>query len=106
MFLALLSLHYPPRKNRTLRPFDAEAFTADLLQIVSKLTTRPVEELSPDDDLRDDIGLDSLQSMELLSRISERWGVDVDIEDVVGLRTVREVVELMSALIQKAPPKA
>jgi acyl carrier protein len=89
-----------------LRPFDAEAFTADLLQIVSKLTTRPVEELSPDDDLRDDIGLDSLQSMELLSRISERWGVDVDIEDVVGLRTVREVVELMSTLIQNAPPKA
>lgn len=49
-------------------------------------------QLSSDARLREDIGLDSLHSMELLSRITERYDLDVDVEDLAAIQTVGDVV--------------
>ncbi len=81
-----------------MKQFDADAFTIDLKQTLSKLAETPVEKISLEDDLREDIGLDSLQSMELLSRISERWDVDVEMEDMIDVKTVRDIVSFMTRL--------
>lgn len=40
------------------------------------------------DRLRDDLGLDSLQSLELLSRLAEELRIDLPMEDAMDLRTV------------------
>lgn len=38
--------------------------------------------------LREDLGMDSLSSLELLSTISERLAIDIDVEDAMEIRTV------------------
>jgi acyl carrier protein len=81
-----------------MKRFDREDFTRDLIRILSRIGSVAPEEIALTDDLRDDIGLDSLQSMELLSRISEQWDVDVEMEDMIDVKTVGDVVEFMSRL--------
>ena len=44
--------------------------------------------LRPGDRLRDDLGLDSLQSLELLSRLAEELRIDLPMEEALELRTV------------------
>lgn len=84
-----------------MKQFNTDVFTKDLLDMLSKLTQTPADKLSLDDDLREDVGLDSLQSMELLSRISETWDVDVEMEDMMDVKTVRDVVTFMSRLAKE-----
>lgn len=81
-----------------MKHFDREDFTRDLIRILARIGSVAPEEIALTDDLRDDIGLDSLQSMELLSRISEQWDVDVEMEDMIDVKTVGDVVEFMSRL--------
>jgi len=84
-----------------MKQLDADEFTKDLTQILSRLAEVPPEQISLDDDLREDIGLDSLQSMELLSRICEKWDVDVEMEDMIEVKTVRDVVTFMTRLAKE-----
>ena len=49
-------------------------------------------EIHDTDRLRDDLGLDSIHSMELLSAVTEKYEVDVDMEEVQDITTVGDVV--------------
>lgn len=76
-----------------------ERIRTDLLQILSKLTDINPSQIHDSDRLREDLGLDSLQSMELLSRISDKYALDIEIEDVMDLQTLGEVVTELAKLI-------
>ena len=55
--------------------------------------------ISSTDRLRDDLGLDSLHSMELLSEIIEDYAIEIDPEDLQDVRTVGDVTSFLSALL-------
>ena len=76
-----------------------EQIRTDLLQILSKLADINPSQIKDSDRLREDLGLDSLQSMELLSRISDKYVLDIEIEDVMDLQTVGEVVNELATLV-------
>jgi acyl carrier protein len=65
-------------------------------QIVAEFAQTPSDEIKGTDRLREDLGLDSLQSMELLSRVSEEFEIDPDLESVMTVSTVDEVVSSLS----------
>ena len=71
----------------------------DVLDILAKLIDVDPKQVSDDDRLREDLGLDSLQSMELLSRISDQYELDLEIEDVMDVHTVGEVVGQLGTFI-------
>ncbi|MBI5544948.1 MAG: acyl carrier protein [Deltaproteobacteria bacterium] len=64
--------------------------------IVAELANSTPAEVKGADRLREDLGLDSMQSMELLSRVSEEFEVDPDMEKVMKVNTVDEVVSLLA----------
>ena len=68
----------------------------DLLDILTKLAGVNPAQIKDSDRLREDLGLDSLQSMELLSRISDRYELDLEVEDVMDVQTVGDVVKELS----------
>ncbi len=72
----------------------------DLLEVLSKLAGLETDKISDDDRLREDLGLDSLQSMELLSRISDQYELDLEVEDVMDVETVGDVVKQLFSFIQ------
>jgi len=79
----------------------AELQTA-VFEIVAELVSATPDEIKGDDRLREDLGLDSLQSMELLSRVSETFEIDPDLEEVMDLATVEEVVTSLAAHLDTA----
>ena len=75
---------------------DKEEFTRTLYQIIAKLAEVDRSEIGGGDHLREDLGLDSLKSMELLSRISERYDIDPDMDDVMAVDTVDDILAYLS----------
>ncbi len=80
--------HVPPQQ-----------ITRDLEAIIRRLKPELSGEIHASDRLRDDLGLDSLHSMELLSEVTEKYEIDVDAEQVQDVRTVGEVVTFLSGVI-------
>jgi acyl carrier protein len=70
--------------------------------MISELTGVDAGEVAPADRLMEDLGMDSLQSMELLSRLSEEYEIDPDMDDVQGVQTVADVVAFLQRELAKA----
>ena len=73
-----------------------------VLAIVAELTNTKVADIKATDRLREDLGLDSMQSMEMLSRVSEEFEVDPDMEKAMQVQTVDEVVAVLAQTIGAA----
>lgn len=72
----------------------------DLELIIRRLRPDLSGDIADRDRLREDLGLDSLHSMELLSEVTEKYDVDVDVEQVQEVRTVGDVVSFLSTVLQ------
>jgi len=82
-----------------------EQLRADLVHIVGVLTNLKPTDVQDWQRLREDLGLDSLQSMELLSRISDKYRLDLDMEDVMDLQTVGQMVSRLFLFVQNGGKK-
>ena len=80
--------HVPPQQIK-----------GDLEAIIRRLKPELSGEIKDSDRLRDDLGLDSLHSMELLSEVTEKYAVDIDVEQVQDVRTVGDVVNFLSTVL-------
>jgi acyl carrier protein len=72
---------------------------ADLEAIVRRIRPDLKGPLTDSDRLREDLGLDSLHSMELLSAITEKYEVDVDVEEVQDVKTIGDVIAVLTKVI-------
>ena len=82
-----------------------EQLRSDLVHIVGVLTNLKPTDVQDWQRLREDLGLDSLQSMELLSRISDKYMLDLDMEDVMDLQTVGQMVSHLFLFVQNGGKK-
>jgi acyl carrier protein len=83
----------------------AEQIRKDLLEILSQLAGVEPSRIQDSDRLREDLGLDSLQSMELLSRVSDRYELDLEVEDVMDVQTVGDVVRELHQFMSQGSDK-
>lgn len=58
------------------------------LSVLAEIAEVDVAQLRGTDRLREDLGMDSLSSLELLSSLGDRLSLDLQIEDAMGIRTV------------------
>ena len=72
-----------------------EKIQADVLKIIALLGETKPEQLKLEDSLREVLGFDSLKSMEALSRITELYDVDPELDEVMELKTLKEIVDYM-----------
>jgi acyl carrier protein len=80
----------------TLPTPSVEAGVIDVLKNVSR---RPIE---PDlhHDLIADLGFDSLQVIETVSELEDRFGISIPMDDVPTIRTVAQVVDRVARLVE------
>lgn len=62
--------------------------------LIAEVSPTPINDIRPESRLREDLGLDSVASMELLSLMDDRLGLVLEMEDVVGVTTVGAMVAL------------
>ena len=68
----------------------------EIIKIIAKQLKADVNDITPDTDIIDDLGADSLDVVELLMTIEDKYGITVPDDEVQNLRTIR----LMSEYIE------
>ncbi|MGE0707285.1 MAG: acyl carrier protein [Planctomycetota bacterium] len=63
-----------------------------VLEILAEVVRRPVGELRPDMKLKDDLELDSAQSLEFLCEVEEAFGVEIDEVAAAKVETIQDVL--------------
>lgn len=74
-----------------------------ILGIIAQLAPIAAADIKSEHRLREDLGLDSVSSMELLSMLSEELGLDLEIEDALGITTVGDVLQMTRARLGGGP---
>lgn len=81
---------------------DLTAIESGVIDVLKDVSRRPIEP-SLTNDLVADLGFDSLQVLEVVSELEDRFGVTIPTDDVPAPRTVAEVVERVARLVSEQP---
>ena len=71
---------------------------------LAEFLKRDVATIKPGDALRDDLGLDSLATIELLYQIEDAFDLEIPDTDLPGLVTVADVAAYLESRAPEAPP--
>jgi acyl carrier protein len=71
----------------------------ELFKIIAKLAGTTPDTLKPDDRLKDDLGFDSLKSLEAVSRITEIYEIDPDMDSLTDIYTLKDIVDYLMKLL-------
>ncbi|WP_228538888.1 acyl carrier protein [Nocardia sp. XZ_19_385] len=67
--------------------------------IVAEQSGRPLGDIGPYSDLMTDLGLDSLQIVEIFVQVEDACGVRIPEKDTAGWRTVGDIVNYVVAKV-------
>jgi acyl carrier protein len=73
-----------------------------VIDVLKNVSRRPIEPTSASD-LVTDLGFDSLQVLEVVSELEDRFDISIPLNDVPVTRTVAQVVSQVAALIEGRP---
>jgi acyl carrier protein len=65
-----------------------------VIELIAQLSSVKKAEIKPGDRLRDDLGMDSVSSMELLSLLAEELALDIPVEEAMAITTVQGALEM------------
>ncbi len=82
------------------------AIHTKVLQALGDYLKRDPGSLSPGASLRDDLGLDSMATIELLYRVEEAFDFQIPDQDLQGLRSVQDVIGYVERRLSPAAPSA
>ena len=80
----------------------AEQIRKDFVAIAAKLSGMKADRINDTDRFREDLGFDSLKSMEAISRITELYDFEPEIEEIMDLQTVVEVIDYLTKKLVRA----
>ena len=60
----------------------------------------PLEKITPDSKIVEDLGADSFDAVELISRLEDEYNVTVEDEDVESMVTVGDLVNMVEKLVK------
>jgi acyl carrier protein len=75
-----------------------------VIQAVKRISRRPVEP-ALGSDLVADLGFDSLEVLELVAELEDRFDISVPVEDVPLARTVAQVIAHVARLVGERAPR-
>ena len=58
-----------------------------------------IDQITADTNIIDDLGADSLDVVELMMDVEEEYGINAEEEDLMGIKTVADVVAFIEARI-------
>ena len=82
----------------------ASVDTEDMLERIKKILSRMMKvkeaKVALESNLRDDLGVDSVDIWDISSRMEEEFKIEVKENDLLGITTVQDVVNLVKAKLQ------
>ena len=77
---------------------DRETVEAAVIEVLKQVSRRPVDP-TLESDLITDLGFDSLQVLELIAELEDRFEISIPLNDVPATRTVAQIVASVSRLV-------
>ena len=74
-----------------------------VIDVLKNVSRRPIEPTS-DSGLVADLGFDSLQVLEVIAELEDRFDISIPLNDVPATRTVAQVVAQVSGLVRGRSP--
>lgn len=95
---ALLFRGTPPRQGRPTEAKSPMASVEDKVKecIVSQLGVNE-DEVTPEASFIDDLGADSLDIVELVMALEDKFGIEIPDEDVEKMRTVKDAIDYVNS---------
>ena len=78
---------------------DPSSIEDDVIEVLKRMSRQPIEP-TPSSDLVTDLGFDSLQVLEVIAELEDRFDVSIPLNDVPSTRTVAQVVAQVTALVE------
>ena len=69
-------------------------------EMLAKQLNISVDQIKPESDVVKDLGADSLDVVELLISLEDNYGVSIPEDDIVNVKTVQDIVEMIEKLNQ------
>ena len=70
-----------------------------VIDVLKQVSRRPIEP-SLDSELIADLGFDSLQILEVIAELEDRFDISIPLNDVPATRTVAQVVARVASLVE------
>lgn len=80
-----------------------QGVTEGLREIMAARLGLPAEQLVPEARLVEDLGLDSLDAVELAISVERKFDIEVPEEELTKLKTVADMVALVESRVKQAP---
>jgi acyl carrier protein len=74
-----------------------------VIEVLKTVSRRPIDP-KLDSDLVADLGFDSLQVLEVVAELEDRFDISIPLNDVPAARSVAQVVAQVTAIIEGRPP--
>jgi acyl carrier protein len=71
-----------------------------VIDVLKNVSRRPIEPKLPHD-LVADLGFDSLQVLEVIAELEDRFDISIPVDDVPSTRTVADVVDRVARLVEE-----
>lgn len=75
---------------------DSNEILAGLAEIVAEETGLPAESVTPESTFTDDLDIDSLSMMTIMTYAEEKFGVRIPDEQATSLKTVQDAVDFIA----------
>ena len=72
-----------------------------VIEVLKNVSRRPIDP-APSSDLATDLGFDSLQILEVVAELEDRFDISIPLNDVPAARTVAQVVAQVTPLVNDA----
>ena len=73
-----------------------------MIEVLKNVSRRPIEP-THESDLAADLGFDSLQILEVVAELEDRFDISIPLNDVPATRTVSQVVAQVAHLVAELP---
>ena len=65
-----------------------------MVELIAEVSTMRAEQIRPEHRLREDLGMDSVCSLELISMMAEEFGLNISVEEAAQVATVRGALDM------------
>lgn len=73
----------------------------DVKKLVAEIARVNPNKIDEDTDIREDLGIDSLASVEILAAIEKRLGIAIDEAEAFDIETVKDLLDLVTEYMEK-----
>lgn len=78
---------------------------AQTIAVISEQLGVKIEEIKLDSKIMDDLGADSLDTVELVMALEERFGLEISDEEAEKLLTVEQVIKYLEKMLKEKEEK-